>query len=103
MAETGIYNKTMIPSTHPALPRTSLLKMGSMSLSNSPDLNPIENLWQVIKNKVEMHMPQNIDKLKCFLAEEWEAIPDDKVKNLIRSMKNRCEMILEENGNRIPY
>jgi transposase len=27
--------------------------------SNSPDLNPIENMWQIIKNNVEKWMPQN--------------------------------------------
>ena len=37
--------------------------------SNSPDLNPIENLWQITKNNVEKRMPQNIEQLKQFLAE----------------------------------
>ena len=71
--------------------------------SNSPDLNPIENLWLIIKNKVEKRMPKDVEQLKEFLAEEWEAIPEETVINLVRSMKTRCELVLEKNGDRIPY
>ncbi|CAB4407058.1 unnamed protein product [Rhizophagus irregularis] len=44
--------------------------------SNSPDLNPIEILWSIVKHNVEKCMPQNIDELKQFMAEEWNKIPD---------------------------
>jgi transposase len=71
--------------------------------ANSPDLNPIENLWQVIKNKVEKRMPENIEELKRFLAEEWDAVSEQTVINLISSMKNRCNQVLEKNGDRIEY
>ncbi len=71
--------------------------------SNSPDLNPIENMWQIMKNNVEKRMPQNIDELTRFLAEEWEAIPQETVNNLVASMKNRCESVLAKNGDRISY
>ena len=46
---------------------------------NSPDLNPIKNLLQIIKDKVEWRMPQIIEQLKQFLTEEWEAIPNETV------------------------
>ena len=71
--------------------------------SNSPDLNPIENIWTIIKNNVEKRMPQNINELTKFLAEEWDAIPQLTINNLVMSMKTRCELILEKNGDRIPY
>jgi hypothetical protein len=32
--------------------------------SNSPDLNPIENVWAVIKKRVEKQKPQNIGDLQ---------------------------------------
>jgi transposase len=71
--------------------------------ANSPDLNPIENLWQIIKNKVEKRMPQNVEELKEFLVEEWEAISKETVNNLVSSIKNRCNLVLERNGDRIEY
>ncbi len=71
--------------------------------SNSPDLNPIKNIWQIMKNNVEKWMPQNIDKLTRFLVKEWEAIPQETVNNLVVSMKNRCESVLAKNRDRISY
>ena len=71
--------------------------------SNSPDLNPIENIWYIMKNNVEKRMPRNVDELKQFMVEEWEKIPQETVKNIIMSMKRRCELVLEKNGDRISY
>lgn len=71
--------------------------------SNSPDLNPIENLWAIVKRNVQMRQPQNIGDLERFMKEEWSNIPQDIIKNLVRSMKERCKLIIENNGERIPY
>ncbi len=38
--------------------------------SNSPDLNPIENLWSIVKRNVEKKMPKNTDDLRCFMIQE---------------------------------
>ena len=38
--------------------------------SNSPDLNPIENLWGIVKHRVEKRMPSNISELQEYLTEE---------------------------------
>ena len=32
--------------------------------ANSPDLNPIENYWNVIKHRVEKRKPANIDEME---------------------------------------
>jgi len=71
--------------------------------SNSPDLNPIENLWSIVKGNVERRMPKNQDELERFMVEEWENIPDSTLINLVKSMKRRCELVIEKNGERIPY
>jgi len=34
--------------------------------SNSPDLNPIENLWAIVKSNVEKRMPKNLNDLEKF-------------------------------------
>ena len=60
--------------------------------SNSPDLNPIEK-----------RMPQNTDELMRFMVEEWDAIPQEIVNNLVSSIQSRCEAILLHGGNRISY
>jgi len=48
-------------------------------------------------------MPQNSDELMRFMVEEWDAIPQEMVNNLVSSMQNRCEAILLHDGNRISY
>ena len=71
--------------------------------ANSPDLNPIENLWCIVKHNVERRMPANINDLRQYLNEEWEKISNDMLINLIRSMHNRCRMVIDSNGERISY
>jgi len=71
--------------------------------ANSPDLNPIENLWSIVKHNVEKRMPENISELKQYLVEEWEKIPCSMLSNLVSSMKRRWQMILDSNGERIDY
>ena len=46
-------------------------------------------------------MPQNRGELERFMVEEWNAIPDDVLRNLVKSMRKRCEAIIEKNGKRI--
>lgn len=36
-----------------------------------PDLNPIENLWQVLKVNVHARKPCNLNQLEQFAMEEW--------------------------------
>ena len=40
----------------------------------SPDINPIENVWRIIVEKAQNRNSQNIDDLWGFLKEEWESI-----------------------------
>ena len=71
--------------------------------SNSPDLNPIENLWGIVKYHVEKRMPSNISELQQYMVEEWENIPDEFLTNLISSMRDRCQQVIDNNGERINY
>ncbi len=71
--------------------------------SNSPDLNPIENLWAIVKSNVEKRMPKDLNDLEEFMVEEWQNIPQSVLVSLANSMRRRCELIIENNGERIPY
>ncbi len=71
--------------------------------SNSPDLNPIENIWAIVKRNVEMRMPKDLPELEQYMIEEWDRIPNNIIINFISSMRRRCEMIIENNGERINY
>ena len=51
----------------------------------SPDMNPLENVWKIIEEKAQNRNPQNIDDLWGFLKEEWESITTTFCKILIGS------------------
>ncbi len=43
--------------------------------ANSPDLNPVENLWDIVKSKIRNKRPKNSDELKATVKETWASIP----------------------------
>ncbi len=43
--------------------------------ANSPDLNPIENLWGIVKRKMRDTKPNNADDLKATVKETWASVP----------------------------
>ena len=71
--------------------------------SNSPDTNPIENLWSVIKRRVEKRGPSNLNESNKFLHDEWNKVDMLIINNLIKSMKSRCLSLIESKGERIDY
>jgi len=71
--------------------------------ANSPDLNPMENLWRIVKRRVEKRKPKNISDLEAFFVEEWNGLNSDIIINLVHSMKERCQAVIESNGEIIKY
>jgi len=79
--------------------------------SNSPDLNPIENLWQILKTRVEKQVNDMLVKKQAVTVEvfrgvilkEWEEIDRSTYVNLVHSMPTRLNEIIEGNGNKISY
>jgi transposase len=64
----------------------------------SPDLNPIENLWQHIEKRVEERAPSTIEELQDVIAEEWKNTPTDLLTKLAHSMIKRCEAVIAAHG-----
>lgn len=60
----------------------------------SPDLNPIENVWGELKFRMRNRNFQNIEDFKQQLREEWQSIPANFIKNLIHSMPRRLQAII---------
>ena len=50
-----------------------------------------------------MRISQNLTKLKQFMVEEWEKILELTLINLVNSMRRRCELVIESDGERILY
>jgi len=70
---------------------------------NSPDLNPIENLWSILKRRVDKQKPTNSDKLQEVIMKEWVAISQDLAQKLIESMPSRIAEVLKKKGQHCKY
>ncbi len=46
--------------------------------ANSPDLNPIENLWGIVKRKIRDTRPNNADDLKAAIKATWASITPEQ-------------------------
>uniref|UniRef100_A0A8C5PZP6 Tc1-like transposase DDE domain-containing protein n=1 Tax=Leptobrachium leishanense TaxID=445787 RepID=A0A8C5PZP6_9ANUR len=68
--------------------------------SQSPDLNPIENLWWDLKKAVAVRKPKNVTELEAFAHDEWAKIPVDRCKTLVSdpSLSWLLQYIFHTNG-----
>ena len=66
--------------------------------AQSPDLNPIENVWDYIGRKLHSDLPENLNKLKLKLREIWKNMPQDFIVTLIRSMNRRISAVITARG-----
>ncbi|CAF1558602.1 unnamed protein product [Rotaria magnacalcarata] len=69
--------------------------------SNSSDINPIEDMWLILKRRVEKRKSSNIDELDQFLYEEWKKVEKAIITNLVNSMKSRRLAIIDLKGEKI--
>lgn len=66
--------------------------------AQSPDLNPIENLWGILKRRVRGQRFSSTKALFEALKTEWESIPMKTINSLITLMPKRCEAVIKNNG-----
>lgn len=70
---------------------------------NSPDVNPVENLFSVMKNFIRDRLPQNEAELRTAVLDAWEAIDRQQLNSLFDSMSERMQLVIDHDGDRIPY
>lgn len=64
----------------------------------SPDMNPIENLWAILDKRVQHRKPRNREELLECLTDAWNNIPVDMLRTLARSMPNRLRAVIVSEG-----
>ncbi|GFT89853.1 transposable element Tcb2 transposase [Trichonephila clavipes] len=73
--------------------------------ARSPDLNPIENVWDGLGRQVagRNYRPTNKNTLMRALTEEWDKLPQQLLNNFVQSMVRRVECCITLHGGHIPY
>ena len=71
--------------------------------AQSPDLNPIENLWRTLKVRVQKRNPTNFTQLEDFCQDEWHKLTQTDCNNLIKHYYKRLEAVIKNKGNAIDY
>lgn len=69
----------------------------------SPDLNPIENLWHILDLKIRKYHISNKEELKSRLREEWAKISFEITSKLVTSMPERLQAVLDAKGMHTKY
>ena len=72
--------------------------------SRSPDLNPIENLWSIVKSKVHRRGSYSSkDALWEAFEKEWESIEPALCRKLVHSMTSRVRAVIKAKGGYTNY
>lgn len=73
--------------------------------ARSPDLNPIENVWSLLKRAVRRSLRpgDDISRLEVLLRQEWERLNQAIINRLIESMSSRVRQVIQCSGKMTKY
>lgn len=105
----GYFQQDNAPTHKARLTQDVLKQMGIPVLrwpANSPDLNPIENVWFWMKDWIENHydlQSLNVQQLREAIEAAWEAVPASFLLELAHSMPRRLRKCIELKGKSTGY
>jgi transposase len=71
--------------------------------SGSPDLNPIENLWAIMKRRVSELAPSTAEELIGVVITVWNEISAEEMFKLLESMTTRLNATIAAQGGHHDY
>lgn len=68
--------------------------------ASSPDLNPIENAWNLLKNRINQRdpRPRGVQGMREAITAEWDALTEDEILEYVDSMPERIAAVIEAGG-----
>ncbi|GFV38671.1 transposable element Tcb1 transposase [Trichonephila clavipes] len=71
----------------------------------SPDLNPIEHVWDMRGRRIAALQPLStcLPELRSALLDDWCNIPKDQIDNFILSTPRRCKACIASSGRHTAY
>ena len=71
--------------------------------ARSPDLNPLENVWTLLKDRAMGRGPRDAAQLARCIKEEWAAFPRDLAKSMVASVPRRLKSVIAAGGGWTKY
>jgi transposase len=71
--------------------------------ANSPDQNPMENLWGIVQDRVYAREPRTVVALERIIREEWANISVETLQSLVDSMPRRLDALVDAEGGSTKY
>lgn len=76
----------------------------------SPDLNPIESVWSMMKDFIQNNYPEfergrqrTKSEVRQIIQQAWDSISSDQLLVLITSMPARCLAVINADGGQTKY
>ena len=71
----------------------------------SPDLNPIERVWHIMKNYLQDHYPENMgyNALRAAVKDAWGKVGRHEFEDLINSIHDCCKAVIKAEGRFTKY
>lgn len=67
----------------------------------SPDLNPIEDVWNIMKDWIQRNHPQiieDLEQLRLIVQSAWDAVGRERLGWLISTMPQRIQAVINARG-----
>ena len=64
----------------------------------SPDLNPIQNVWALLKAKIDWYKITSLKGLRQAIHKEWNRLPLALAQNLAKSLPRRLAQVVTAKG-----
>lgn len=71
--------------------------------AQSPDMNPIENLWGIVKDEVARLQPKNLTDLRSKILEVWSQISEETCQKYALSFARRTLELCRKKGGVTKY
>jgi len=74
--------------------------------ARSPDLSPIEHLWDVLGRRIREEYEEpaaTLDQLAQWLTDQWNQVPQAEIAKLTSSMPRRVQACLQKRGGHTRY
>ena len=70
---------------------------------NSPDIAPIENIFEWVNKHLEGRDVRTISKLKREVRKTFKILKQSFLKNLVKSLPKRLQLVTKSNGEMFKY